>query len=185
MFFLCYVPFHLTAPFHTIPWGPASGDLVAHVTVIIFFDGDKDMDSRDSAGSLSSPAPTPILFGDSVSVLDRNEFSHSKVSPHCVQKRSYTHSRIVCVHQKHTHSREYTCTQKPRGVKAARSENGRQMFCFSGAAVAGLNVGWCLEIVSFFCTLFLLFFYDLDSQITFSVYISRHISQSNNGRQEG
>lgn len=57
MFFLCYVPFHLTAPFHTIPRGPESGDRVVHVTVIIFFSRDKDTDCRDSALILHAPLP--------------------------------------------------------------------------------------------------------------------------------
>lgn len=57
MFFLCYVPFHLTAPFHTIPRGPESGDRVVHVTVIIFFSRDKDTNCRDSALILHAPLP--------------------------------------------------------------------------------------------------------------------------------
>lgn len=57
MFFLCYVPFHLTAPFHTVPRGPESGDRLVHVTVIIFFSRDKDTDCRDSALILHAPLP--------------------------------------------------------------------------------------------------------------------------------
>lgn len=93
MFFLCYVPFRLTAPFHTIPPGPGSGDLVLHVTVIIFFNRDKDMDNSDSAYSLSYPAATLILFGDSASVLDGNELNQRKVCSHRAQR----HSNAYCV----------------------------------------------------------------------------------------
>lgn len=109
MLVLCHVPFHLTAPFHKIPCGPESGELVVHVTVIIFFNRDKDMDSRDSAYSLSSPTPTLILFGDSVSVLDRNEFIQSSI-PYCIQRYSYPHRHIVCVHQKYIHISSRKCT---------------------------------------------------------------------------
>ncbi len=127
MFFLCYLPFHLTAPFHTIPRGTESRDMEVHVTVIIFFNRDKDMDSRDSAYSLSSPAPTLILFGDSVPVLDRNEFSQSKVSPYCVQK-TLKHTEPCCVCTPKT----YTGTHEPRGVRHSSEENSGQMFCFAG-----------------------------------------------------
>lgn len=118
MFFLCCVPFHLTASFHAIPRGPESGDLVVHVTVIIFFNGDKDMDSRDSAQSLSSSATTLILFGDSASVLDRNVFSQSKVGAHIVYSNILT--AYVCVYQKHTltgaNMYAHLCTQKNPAV---------------------------------------------------------------------
>lgn len=123
MFFLCYVPFHLTAPFHTTPRGPESGDLVAHVTVIIFFNGDKDMDSRDSDYSLSSPAP---MFGDSVSLLDRNEFIQSKVGPYCVQRHPYTQSHIECVHQKHAHPRKYTCRLVHTWIRQCKDRAARR-----------------------------------------------------------
>lgn len=98
MFFLCHVPFHLTAPFHTTPSVPASGDSVVHVTVIIFFNRDKDMDSRDSAVSPpSSPAPTLILFGDSVFFAEMNS-AKAKLYPYCEQKHSHAPSHIECVH---------------------------------------------------------------------------------------
>lgn len=97
------------------PRGLESGDLVVHVTVIIFFNGDKDTDSRDSAYSFSSPA-TPILFWDSVSVPDRNEISQRKASPYCVQKNSLTRGAMLCVcahRKKHTPSCSvYTCRPK-------------------------------------------------------------------------
>lgn len=173
---LCYVPFHLTAPFHTIPCGPESGDLLVHVTVIIFFNRDKDMDSRDSAYSLSSPAPTLILFGDSVSVLDRNEFIQSRI-PYCVQRHSYAHSHIVCVHQKyiHTSSRKYStyahlCTQEPGGIKTEQWGNSRQMFSLT---VFDLII-WTKEGLRFFFPLALYsccFFFRLSTYACFSSQI--------------
>lgn len=64
MFFSCYVPFHLTAPFHTIPRGPESGDWVVHVTVIIFSNRDKDIDCSESALVLLLSCPnSDIVWG--------------------------------------------------------------------------------------------------------------------------
>lgn len=126
MFFLCYVPFHLTAPFHTIPLGPQSGDLVVHVTVIIFFNRDTDMDSRDSAlvPQLSFPQLWYCL-GTLVFVLDRNEFIQSKVGPILCTETFLTHRAILYVYTENTHTSAntrtllHTAVERQSGEKAA------------------------------------------------------------------
>lgn len=78
MFFFCYVPFHLTAPFHTFPRGPESGDVLVHVTVIIFFTRDKDMDSRDCLLPQHSGPISDIVWGQK---KNENEFSQKQSKP--------------------------------------------------------------------------------------------------------
>ena len=175
MFFLCYVPFHLTAPFHATPWGPESGDLVVHVTVIIFFNGDKDMDSSDCACSLSSPALTLILFGDSVSVLDRKWIQPKQSKPIlCTETRVHTEPYCVCTPKTYTLAQIHmqTETQRCRDTAVRKQQTN---VLFSGATFAGLNTGWGLEIVAFFPNFIFCCFYDPDSAMTFSVYIPRRI----------
>lgn len=98
LFFLYYVLFHLTASFHTSPRGPQSGVSVVHVTVIIFFKRDKDMDSSDSAYSPLEPRPC-YCSGTLRLILTEINSAEANLSHIVYRNISCSLSHIVRVHE--------------------------------------------------------------------------------------
>lgn len=97
MFSLCYVAFHLTAPFHTIPWGPESGDREVHVTLIIFSHKDKDTGCRDSALVLLLSCPDSVIVWG-LCVSSRQKGTQEKQAMPILCAEALRHTEPYCVY---------------------------------------------------------------------------------------